>query len=42
VNWQSKVAAALGTFLVFAICSSRAGYAAQPNQACLLQVVEQF
>ena len=36
MNWKSKVAVVLGTFLVFTICGSQASYAAPPADNCAL------
>lgn len=36
MNWKSKVAAVLGTFLVFTVYSSRAAYAAPTADNCAL------
>jgi len=36
MNWKSKVAVVLGTFLVLAICGSQTAYAAPPTDACSL------
>ncbi len=36
MNWKSKVAVVLGTFLVFAMCGSQTAYAAPPTDACSL------
>jgi len=36
MNWKSKVAVVLGTFLVFAMYSSQAAYAAPPTDGCSL------
>lgn len=36
MNWKSKVTIVLGTFFVFAMCNSRAAYAAPAADACSL------
>ena len=42
MNWKSKVAVVLGTFLVFAMCGSRAAYAAPPTDGCSLLTPSQI
>ena len=42
MNWKSKVAVVLGTFLVLAICGSQTAYAAPAADACSLLPASQI